>query len=291
MLDFTQNFFDGIMVGSAYALLGIGFSLIFGAMRRFNLAYGPTIMVGVYAGWALTQAVAVPLILAFLLTLAASIAVGIVVDLVCFRALKRAHPLAPLMSTLGMWMLLEEAVVHVFSSRAFAFPNPLQDYTLEIGELFFRGDYLALFIGSVILTVLLYLFLYRSKAGRAMRAVAEDPTAAQILGINLTRTNANTFILTSGLGGAIGFLVSMANSTIYPGFGIIATLKGLVVMILGGLGSIPGAILGGFLLGVIEIESLWYLGLTYRDIFAYLLLILFLAFRPSGLLGEKIEEI
>jgi branched-chain amino acid transport system permease protein len=222
----------------------------------------------------------------FMTCVAGTVAVGFVVELACFRYLRKGHELAPLMTTIGMLILLQEGVVLITHALPYEYPTVFGDESWELGPFLIRPDYFAMLTTGVILLVLLYLLINRTCFGRAMRAVAENPAAAQLLGVSVNRMNTLTFALTSALGGATGFFAAVSLGALQPGIASWMTIKGLVVIVIGGLGSIPGAILAGMLLGVVELQALWFLGIGYRDIFAYLLLFAFLVLRPSGLMGK-----
>ena len=285
MLDFFQNTLDGAMVGASYALLGLGFTLTFGVMRRLNLSYGPTIMMGVYAGTAVSLNIYESLVLALLVSVVVSIIVGLCIEGICFRAVRSDNPLASMVSAFAIWMVLEEIIILLTWGRLFPVENPTGLATLMAGPISIRGDYLFLFVVAVVLMTLLYWMLFHTAFGRQVRAVGENPKAARLMGIDIGRVSRQIFVLTSVFGGLVGFFIAASMHQITPGFGLWATVKGLIVMILGGIGSVPGAVLGGFLLGIVELNALWYLGGGYRDLVAFLLLFLFLIVRPRGLLG------
>ena len=286
LLDIIQQLINGLMYGAFYALIGIGFTVFFGVMKKFNLAYGPTIMAGIYLGLIPLNLWKAPMWIVFVTCVAGAVAVGFVVELACFRFLRKGHELAPLMTTIGMLILIQETVVTITHALPYEYPNIFGDESLEVGPFLIRPDYLAILISGLFFVVVLYLLVNRTSFGRAMRAVAENPTVSQLLGVSVKRMNSLTFVLTSALGGATGYLVAMTFGALQPGIASWMTIKGLVVIVIGGLGSIPGAILAGLLLGVVEFQALWFLGIGYRDIFAYLLLFGFLVLRPSGLMGK-----
>jgi len=286
LLDIIQQLINGLMYGAFYALIGIGFTVLFGVMKKFNLAYGPTIMAGVYLGLIPLNLWKAPMWVVFVTCVAGAVAVGFVVELACFRYLRKGHELAPLMTTVGMLTLIQEVVVMITHAAPYEYPNIFGDESLEAGPFLIRPDYLAILISGLVIVVLLSLLVHRTAFGRAMRAVAENPAVSQLLGVSVRRMNTLTFALTSALGGATGYLVAMTFGALQPGIASWMTIKGLVVIVIGGLGSIPGAICAGLLLGVVEFQALWFLGIGYRDIFAYLLLFGFLVLRPSGLMGR-----
>lgn len=286
IVDFIQNTLDGIFVGSSYSLLAIGFTLIFGVMRRLNLAYGPSIMLGIFAGTLLHVEFEAGLFAVAAATLAGAVLAGLYVERICFWAVRRGAALASMVSTFAIWMQLEEVVTVLFPERTYPFP-PLAEFFLEYGDLFVRGDHLIMFVCAAAITAALHLFLYRSRFGLALRAVSRNPAAAAFVGINTGLVLFGAFALASAIGGVAGYLIAAADQQVTPFFGLWATFKGLIAMTLGGMGSIPGAIAGGLLLGIIEAHSGWYLGTEYRDLAAYGVLFTFLVFRPGGLFAQR----
>ncbi len=285
MTDFIQNTLDGIFVGSSYALLAIGFTLIFGVMRRINLAFGPAIMIGVFAGTMLFTQLKSNLLVVALATLIGATLAGIYVERLCFWAVRSGAGLASMVSSFAIWMQLEELVTVLFPDRTYPFPS-LGDGVFEFGSFQVRSPYLVMFLSAVGLCIALHFLLYRTRFGLAVRAVSENPLAAKFMGINTDRIVLLTFALASLIGGAAGFMIAASNEQITPLFGLWATFKGLIAMMLGGMGSLPGAIVGGLLLGMIEAHGTWYLGTEYRDLLAYAVLFSFLILRPGGVLGN-----
>ena len=184
-----------------------------------------------------------------------------------------------------MWMVLEEIIILMTWGRLYPVENPTGLSTFSLGDFAIRGDYFLLFVSAVALMGFIYWLIFKTAYGRAIRAVAANRTAAQLMGLNVNRLSTQVFILTSAFGGFVAYFIAASLHQITPGFGLWATVKGLIVMILGGIGSIPGAILGGLLLGIIELQALWYLGGSYRDMVAFLVLFLILIIRPRGILG------
>lgn len=287
MVDIIQNTVDGIMIGSRYSLLAIGFTLIFGIMRRLNLSFGPSIMLGVFfgtflfvqyqAGW-FTIAVA---------TLVGAVLVGIYVERLCFWAIRQGAALASMVSSFAIWMQLEELTTLLFPGRTYPFPRLTSAKPFEVAGINIQTSYLIMFGFAVAIMVALNFVLYRTRFGLAVRAVSENPLAARFMGIGTGRVTFLAFVLASVIGGFAGYLIAANEQQVTPLFGLWATFKGMIAMMLGGMGSVPGAILGGFLLGVVESHATWHLGTEYRDIAAYGLLFAFLVLRPGGLLGQR----
>jgi len=287
LLDGTEQLINGLMYGCFYALIGGGFTLLFGVLRRFNLAYGSTIMAGAYAGLIPVYLFNAPVLVLFVTTIVVSVLVGLLVEFCCFRFLRKGHELAPLMTTIGMLIVIDETIVYLTDAVGFKYPAPFGDESLALGPFLIRPDYLAILVVSVVSFSAIFYLLYRTRFGRAMRAVAERPDAAQILGVSVRHVNVLTFVLTSALAGIIGFFAAVSVGSARPEMAAWLTGKGLVVMVLGGLGSFPGAIVGGLALGVLEFEAVWFLGSSYRDILAFAILFLVLIVRPGGLLGTR----
>jgi branched-subunit amino acid ABC-type transport system permease component len=288
LIDIVQNFLDGIMVGSTYALLGLGFALIFGVMRRVNLAYGSTILIGVFAGSTLLRLMPGHPILALSITIGMTVVAGIYVERLCFRAIPQEAALASMVSSFAIWMQLDELVIQSPWSRTYAypFPSPFELGALEFGPFAARIDYLLMWGLALVVMLALWWIVFRTRFGRAMRAVSNNIEGARLLGLDVNRIGFQAFLLASIIGGVAGYLIAISQQQVTPHFGLWATIKGLIAMIIGGMGSIPGAIVGGLLLGIAEIQAGWFLGAEYRELVAYLLLFAFLIFRPGGLFGS-----
>ena len=278
------------MLGSSYALLAIGFTLIFGVMRRLNLSYGPSIMLGAFVGTLIYLEFQAGSIAVAAATIVGAVLAGMYVERLCFWAIRQGAALASMVSSFAVWMQLEEIVTVVFPDRTYSFPPLTKIEPLFFGPFFLKVENLIMFACAVALMVALHLLLYRTRFGLAVRAVSENPDAARFMGINIGTVMFWAFAVASGIGGVAGYLIVGADAQITPLFGLWATFKGMIAMMLGGMGSIPGAILGGLLLGLVEAHSLWYLGTEYRDLAAYFLLFLFLVFRPGGLMGQVVAE-
>jgi len=290
VVDFIQNCIDGVMLGSSYALLAIGFTLIFGVMRRLNLSYGPSIMLGAFVGTLVYLEFQAGGLAVATATVVGAVLAGMYVERMCFWAIRQGAALASMVSSFAVWMQLEEIVTIVFPERTYSFPPFIEAVPLDVGPFFIKLENLIMFLCAGLAAVLLHGLLYRTRFGLAVRAVSENPQAAKFMGINIGIVMFWAFAVASGLGGVAAYLILGADGQITPLFGLWATFKGMIAMMLGGMGSIPGAILGGLLLGVIEAHSLWYLGTEYRDLVAYFVLFLFLIFRPGGLMGQVAAE-
>ena len=276
------------MFGSSYALLAIGFTIVFGVMRRLNLAFGATIMLGANAGTWLHVHHEVNLVVVALTTLACTVLAGIYVERLCFHAVRRDAALASMVSSFVIWMQLEEVAIHLLPERTYAFPSLFIAGSFELGSLLFRGEQTTMLVLATVMVGALHLLLQRTRYGLALRAICENPRAADYMGIDTPRVMLCAFALVSLVGGVAGYTILATDEQITPFFGLWATFKGLIAMMLGGMGSLPGAILGGLVLGVVEAHALWYLGNEYKDLSAYVLLFAMLVLRPGGFMGQRI---
>jgi branched-chain amino acid transport system permease protein len=288
MLDFLQSVSDGVLFGATYALIGIGFTLVFGVMHKLNLSYAAASVGAAYAGLiALKVAVTAPAWTVFLLAFLAGGAIGYLVYICCFHFIPLASPLATLMATVGMLLLIDEVVVDVTAGMPQNYPAMFDDVMIRMGEFTMRGDLLMVFVVSMFCMAGLLLLLYRTRLGLATRAVSQQAVAAQLCGIRVGQVNAMTFVVTGLLGGIAGAMIGASVGTLSPLLTTPLTTKGLIVTVIGGLGSIPGAIVAGLLVGGFESVLQQFRGVTERDLYVMLLLFVFLVFRPDGLFAPR----
>jgi branched-subunit amino acid ABC-type transport system permease component len=289
MIDLVQNTIDGVMIGSSYGLLALGFTVIFGVMHRLNLSYGPSIMIGGYLGTFLyLQHGAGPVAVAGGVVVGAVLA-GIYVERLCFAPMKAGAGIASMVSSFAIWMQLEQAAILVLPRHTYSFPALATGAPLELWSLLVRIDHLIMLGCALGLAAVVQLVLYRTRFGLGLRAIIGNPVAAHLVGIDVKMAVLLAFAGASAIGGMAGFLVLAVDQQITPMFGMWATLKGLIAMMIGGLGSVPGAVLGGLLLGIVEAHSQWFFGPQIRDLVAYVVLFAFLLVRPGGLLGGAPE--
>ena len=288
MLDFLQAVCDGLLFGATYALIGIGFTLVFGVMHKLNLAYAAASIGAAYAGLLILQLFAVaPAWVVFLCAFLAGGVIGWLVYVTCFHFIPLSNPLAPLMSTVGMLLLIDEIIVHLTAGMPQNYPAMFDDVMLRAGDFTLRGDLLLVAGISVVCMIALLALLYRTRLGLATRAVSQQPVAAQLCGIRVGQVNAMTFVVTGLLGGIAGALIGASVGALSPLLTTPLTVKGLIVTVIGGLGSIPGAIIAGLLVGAFENVFQQFRGVTERDLYVMLLLFAFLIFRPGGLFAPK----
>jgi branched-subunit amino acid ABC-type transport system permease component len=287
MIDLIQITLDGVMVGSSYALLALGFTLIFGTMRRLNLAYGPTIMAGAYLGTYAFLRLGIGALPVALIVIAGAALVGLYVERLCFRPFGDTAAIASMISSFAVWMQIEEAATLLLPRHLNAFPALVKAAPIEVGPFLIRPEHLLMLAVAGGAAALLYWALNRTRFGLGIRAVIDHRRAAEIVGLPVKRLLMLAFVLASAIGGLAGFLIAAADHQITPMFGMWATTKGLIAMMLGGLGSVPGAILGGLALGVIEAHAQALAGPQVRDLIAWGLLFAVLALWPGGLLGAR----
>jgi branched-chain amino acid transport system permease protein len=257
-------------------------------MHKLNLAYAAASIGAAYSGLLILQlAAGAPPWLVFLCAFLGGGVIGWLVYVTCFHFIPLSNPLAPLMSTVGMLLLIDEIIVHLTAGMPQNYPAMFDDVMLRVGGFTLRGDLLLVFGVSVLCMIGLLALLYRSKLGLATRAVSQQPVAAQLCGIRVARVNAMTFIVTGVLGGIAGALIGASVGALSPLLTTPLTVKGLIVTVIGGLGSIPGAIVAGLLVGAFENVFQQFRGVTERDLYVMLLLFLFLIFRPGGLFALR----
>jgi branched-chain amino acid transport system permease protein len=285
-----QQGINAISIGSLYALMAIGLAMVFGILRLINFAHGDLIMVGSYTT-VLLMGVGVPFEWAAIAGIAASTITGLIMERVSYRPLRGAPEVALLLTSFAVTIFLENLAIILFrpTSRPFFLPGLLNP-VLEFGHLYISGLNIIAIIISVILLVFLTLFVTRTEVGISMRAASQDLVAARLMGINVNYVIATAFAIGSFLAGVVGILWSARVGKIDPLMGFYPVLKAFVASVIGGLGSIPGAVLGGYTLGILEILLQGFLPpfLTpFRDAFVFIILIILLIFRPNGILGSS----
>jgi branched-chain amino acid transport system permease protein len=285
-----QQLINGLMLGASYALVAIGYTLIFGVLNLLYFAQGEVFMVGAFVGLYLVVYAGAGIYGAILGAMIICGALGVVAVFVAVRPVSKDRPLAPLISTIGLTIILQNLAVYIFGGQQLAFPETIEQKLYHFGPVTISSAQLFILGVAVALMVLLWLFIERTKMGRAIRATAENHETAALLGVDVNRVVLITFIIGSGIAGVAGVLDGIKNSNISPFMGLGAAVKGLIVMLLGGLGNVPGAMVAGLMLGMIEILSAAYIGTTERDFFSFLILILILLWRPTGLFGTRTVE-
>jgi branched-chain amino acid transport system permease protein len=285
-----QQLINGLMLGASYSLVAIGYTLIFGVLGLLYFAHGEVFMVGAFVGLYLVVYGGANIYVALTGATIACAALGIVAFYVSVRPVPKDRPLAPLISTIGLTIVLQNLAVYMFGGQQVAFPETIRQELYHLGPVTISSVQIFILAVAVAAMAGLWLFIERTKLGRAIRATAENHEIAALLGVDVNRVVLVTFVIGSGIAGIAGVLDGVKNSGISPFMGIGAAVKGLVVMLLGGLGNVIGAMVGGIMLGMIEILSAAYIGTTERDLFSFLILILILLYRPTGLFGTRTAD-
>jgi branched-chain amino acid transport system permease protein len=285
-----QQLINGLMLGASYSLVAIGYTLIFGVLNLLYFAHGEVFMVGAFVGLFIVTIFHTNIYVALIGATIACAVLGAVAYFVAVRPVPKNRPLAPLISTIGLTIVLQNLAVYIFGGQQFSFPETIKQTLYHFGPVTISSTQLFILGIALVLMVALWLFIERSKLGRAMRAVAENHETAALLGVNVNQVILFTFIIGSGIAGIAGVLDGLKNSSVSPFMGLGAAVKGLIVMLLGGLGNLPGAMIAGLMLGLIEILSAAYIGSTERDFFSFLILILILLYKPTGLFGTRTTE-
>lgn len=286
LIDAVQSVVDGVLFGATYALLGIGFTLIFGVMHKINLSFAAASIGAAYASLLVLAVLKAPAIVVFIVAAAAGGVIGALVYVVAFRFIPLANPLATLMSTVGLLLLIDEIIVHVTAGVPLNYPALFSDVIIPAGPFNIRGDLVFVFLLGCVCMVVLLLLLYRTKLGLATRAISQQPVASQLCGISVMQVNLLTFVVTGIIGGIAGAMLGAAIGMLSPLLSLPLTVKGLIVTVIGGLGSIPGAIIAGLVVGGLENFFQFFRGVTERDLYIMLLLFAFLVFKPGGLFAS-----
>jgi branched-chain amino acid transport system permease protein len=281
---------NGLTQGSLYALVAIGFVIIFGTMNLVTFAHGEVYMIGAFVGYFALGVYHLPWWVALGLGMAAAWILGVLIEKMAFRPLRAAGHMPPLLITIGLSIILKDLAVIIFGAENRPVPS-VYETTIQVGGVSVSVLQLVILGLAGALVLALQLLLKATKIGRAMRATAQDHEAAYAMGVNVNRVFNISFALASALGGAAGVMVGIYYNTVYPAMGGTAGLKGFAACIFGGLTSIPGAILGGLILGVVENLTVQFISSGYRDVVAFVVMVLVLVLRPQGLLGKKLRTV
>lgn len=291
-MSFVAHLINGISLGSVYALIALGYTMVYGIAKMLNFAHGDVIMIGGYVVFVTASGMGLPPLAAIIISMAVCTVLGVTIERVAYRPLRGASPLAVLITAIGVSYLLQNVALLVFGSDTKAFSNVVTLPNLELfgGQLIIKSVTIVTVIVCIIIMAGLTLFVKRTKIGRAMTAVSEDKGAAQLMGINVNGTIAVTFAIGSALAAVAGVLLCSAYPSLTPYTGSMPGIKAFVAAVFGGIGSIPGAFIGGILLGVIENLSKAYISSQLADAIVFSILIIVLLVKPTGLLGRKVLE-
>ena len=287
---FLQQLVNGLNSGSVYALIALGYTMVYGIAKMLNFAHGDVIMVGAYTVSVAMTTMALPPYLSVILSMLICALLGVVVEKIAYKPLRGSSPLTVLITAIGVSYFLQNVALLIFGSNMRKVESVVNLPTVNIGSITLTGESIATFVSTIIIMICLTLFIKFTKTGKAMLAVSEDKGAAQLMGINVNKTISITFAIGSALAAVAGVLYVSSYGFVGPYTGSLPGIRAFVAAVLGGIGSIPGAMLGGILLGIIESMSKAYISTQLSDAIVFGVLIVVLLVKPSGLLGKKRNE-
>lgn len=291
-MGFLNNLINGISLGSIYAVIALGYTLVYGIAKMLNFAHGDVIMVGGYVIFIAMASFGLNSWISILLAVIACTLLGIVIEKVAYKPLRQATSLAVLITAIGVSYFLQNMALLIFGEKPVNFTSVVNVPSIKLfdGKIVISGETSTAIVISILIVVGLSLFINKTKSGRAMLAVSEDRGAAELMGVNINRTISLTFAIGSGLAAIAGALLCSAYPTLQNTTGAMPGIKAFVAAVFGGIGSIPGAMIGGILIGVIEILGRAYISPQLADAIVFAVLILVLIIKPTGILGKKINE-
>ncbi len=280
---FVQQLINALQVGTVYALVALGYTMVYGVLKLINFAHGDIYMLGAYLGYFSAQSFGLSFLPSVLIAMAGAALMGVTIERIAYRPLRRAPRLSALITAIGVSLFLENGTRAVVGPSYLPFPAMVDKQVYQWGGVFLTNTTLIILGTALILLGLLYYIVNRTIVGKAMRAISYDREAAQLMGIDLNRIVSVTFAIGSAAAAAAGVMVGMVWPMIDPYMGLLIGIKAFVAAVLGGIGSIPGAMLGGYLLGTIETGASAFLPSSFRDTIAFALLVVMLLFRPAGI--------
>ena len=291
-MGFLQHLINGISIGSVYAIIALGYTMVYGIAKMLNFAHGDVIMVGAYISFCVTNYMGLPAIVSVVAAVLVCTLLGIVIEGLAYRPLRGAPSLAVLITAIGVSYFLQNGAQLIWTSAPKSFTSvvTMEPIHLFDNQVVITGEVILTVIVSALVMVGLHLFTTKTKMGKAMRAVSEDRGAAQLMGINVNRTISTTFAIGSALAAVAGVLLCSTVPTLQPTTGSMPGIRAFTAAVFGGIGSIPGAMLGGILLGLIETFAKVYISTQYSDAIVFFVLIVILLVKPSGLLGKHVQE-
>ena len=291
-MGFLSNLVNGISLGSIYAIIALGYTMVYGIAKMLNFAHGDVIMVGAYLIFCATQYWGIPALPAVLIAMLSCTLLGITIEKLAYKPLRKATSLAVLITAIGVSYFLQNMAQLIWTPNPKIFPQLIPVGTIQLfdGQLVIKGVTLVTIAANIIIMIALTVFISRTKLGKAMRCVSEDRGAAELMGINVNRTISVTFAIGSALAAVAGLLLCSSYPKLVPTTGSVPGIKAFTAAVFGGIGSIPGAMLGGVLLGIIEILGIAYISSELSDAIVFTVLIIVLLVRPAGLLGKSARE-
>lgn len=292
-MSFIAYLINGISLGSVYALIALGYTMVYGIAKMLNFAHGDVIMIGAFTTYTMCSTMGMSPLIGILVSVVICTLLGMIIEKIAYKPLRNtSSPLAVLITAIGVSYLLQNVALLMFGANAKSFSSVVKVAPLSLfdGQVKVTGETLATIASCIVIMVILMLFINKTKAGQAMLAVSEDKGAAQLMGINVNATISLTFAIGSALAAIAGVLLCSAYPSLTPYTGSMPGIKAFVAAVFGGIGSIPGAFIGGVLLGVIEIFSKAYISSQMADAIVFAVLIIVLLVKPTGLLGKNIQE-
>ena len=291
-MQVLQYLINGLSIGAVYAIIALGYTMVYGIAKMLNFAHGDVIMVGAYISFCVTNYLGLPAIVSVAASMAVCTLLGILIEGLAYKPLRGTPSLAVLITAIGVSYFLQNAAQLIWSSSAKNFTSIVSFAPISLcdGQLVITGEVIITILVSILVMVFLTWFTGSTRIGKSMRAVAEDRDASQLMGINVNQTISTTFAIGSALAAIAGVLLCSTVPTLMPTTGAMPGIRAFTAAVFGGIGSIPGAMLGGILLGIIETFSKAYLSTQFSDAIVFLVLIVILLVKPSGLLGKNIQE-
>ena len=290
MTHFIQTLISGLSLGSIYALIALGYTMVYGIAKMLNFAHGDIIMIGAYAGIIAVAQMGLPPLIAVLLSILICALLGVLIEFLAYKPLRQAPPLSVLITAIGVSYFLQNLALILFGSQQKAYPTIVQLGQVTIGSVTIDGITILTLLVTALIMVVLSFFINHTRLGKAMRAVSEDKAAASLMGISVNRTIALTFAIGSALAAVASIFYGMSYVYIKPTTGAMPGIKAFTAAVFGGIGSVPGAMLGGILLGLIEQLSKTYISTLWADAIVFGVLVVVLVVKPTGLLGKKMNE-
>ena len=292
VMRILQYLINGISIGSVYAIIALGYTMVYGIAKMLNFAHGDIIMVGAYISFCVTNYLGLPAWASVLAAMAVCTVLGILIEGLAYKPLRGTPSLAVLITAIGGSYFLQNAAQLIWTSSPKNFTSvvTMKPISLFDGQIVITGEVVLTVVVSILVMVGLTLFTSKTRTGKAMRAVSEDRAAAQLMGINVNRTISTTFAIGSALAAVAGVLLCSTVPTLMPTTGSMPGIRAFTAAVFGGIGSIPGAMLGGILLGIIETFSKAYLSTQFSDAIVFSVLIIILLVKPAGLLGKQVQE-
>jgi branched-chain amino acid transport system permease protein len=287
---FLQQLINGLNVGSIYALIAIGYTMVYGIIKLINFAHGEIMMFGAYFAFIAATSYNMPVWAIFLTSMIIMAILGVAIEFIAYRPLRNAPRLSALITAIGVSIFLQNLALLIFKADPKVMPKLFPEKIFYLGGIEISSTTLITVGLAIVFMILLDLYIRKTKQGRAMRAVSEDKDAAILMGINVNRTISLTFALGSALGALGGVLYSVAYIQVFPTMGVMPGLKAFIAAVLGGIGIVPGAMLGGFIIGMVETMTKAYISTTWADAIDFAILIIVLLFKPTGILGKNTRE-